>query len=62
VVIVYLRQLVDLDKLGLVDAQSRHDANVIVAEGDGVDVSVADPPQRREDSTLTSEAEVWFGK
>jgi len=30
VVILYARQLLDLDRLGVVDAQGRHDANVIV--------------------------------
>ena len=61
VVILYVRQLVDLDRLGLVDAQGRHDANVIiripddasvfpanvlVADIDGVDVPLADPTQQ----------------
>ena len=58
VVIIYVRQLLDLDRLGLVDAQGRHDANVIVrnpddasvfpthplvAELDGVEFPLADP-------------------
>ena len=61
VVILYVRQLLDLDRLGLVDAQGRHDANVIVrtpddvsvfptnvlvADIDGVDVPLADPTQQ----------------
>lgn len=61
VVILYVRQLLDLDRLGLVDAQGRHDANVIVrnpddvsvfpthplvADVDGVDVPLADPTQQ----------------
>jgi DNA-binding transcriptional ArsR family regulator len=61
VVILYVRQLLDLDRLGLVEAQGRHDANVIVrapddasvfptnlvvADLDGVDVPLADPTQQ----------------
>jgi DNA-binding transcriptional ArsR family regulator len=61
VVILYVRQLLDLDRIGLVDAQGRHDANVIVrtpddasvfptnllvADIDGVDVPLADPTQQ----------------
>lgn len=61
VVILYVRQLLDVDRLGLVDAQGRHDANVIVrtaddvsvfptnllvASMDGVDVPLADPTQQ----------------
>lgn len=61
VVILYVRQLLDPDRLGLVDAQGRHDANVIVrypddvsvfptdllvAEIGGVDVPLADPTQQ----------------
>jgi hypothetical protein len=61
VVILYVHQLLDLDRLGLVDAQGRHDANVIirtpddasvfptnllVADIDGVDVPLADPTQQ----------------
>jgi DNA-binding transcriptional ArsR family regulator len=61
VVILYARQLLDLDQLGLVDAQGRHDANVIVrnpddvsvfpshplvADMDGVDVPLADLTQQ----------------
>ena len=38
VVILYARQLLDLDRLGLVEAQSRHDANVIVRNPDDVSV------------------------
>lgn len=60
-VILYARQLLDLDQLGLVDAQGRHDANVIVrhpddvsvfpshplvADMDGVDVPLADLTQQ----------------
>jgi len=60
-VILYVRQLLDLDRLGLVDAQGRHDANVIirtpddasvfptnvlVADIDGVDVPLADTTQQ----------------
>jgi hypothetical protein len=60
-VILYTRQLLDLDRLGLVDAQGRHDANVIirtpddasvfpanllVADVDGVEVPLADPTQQ----------------
>lgn len=37
-VIFYARQLLDLDRLGLVDAQGRHDANVIVRSPDDVSV------------------------
>jgi DNA-binding transcriptional ArsR family regulator len=61
VVILYARQLLDPDQLGLVDAQGRHDANVIirtpddasvfptsllVADVDGVEVPLADPAQQ----------------
>jgi DNA-binding transcriptional ArsR family regulator len=61
VVILYLRQVIDLDRLGLVDAQGRHDANVIVRTPDdvsvfptslliadvgGVEVPLADPTQQ----------------
>lgn len=61
VVILYARQLLDLDRLGLVDAQGRHDANVIVRTPDdvsvfptpiliadmgGVEVPLADPTQQ----------------
>jgi hypothetical protein len=61
VVVLYVRQLVDFERLGLVDAQSRHDANVIVRTPDdasvfptnvlvanvgGVDVPLADPTQQ----------------
>lgn len=61
VVILYSRQLLDLDRLGLVDAQGRHDANVIVRSPDdvsvfpmhllvadmgGVEVPLADPTQQ----------------
>lgn len=61
VVILYTRQLLDPDRLGLVDAQGRHDANVIVrspddvsvfsthplvADAGGVDVPLADPTQQ----------------
>lgn len=61
VVILYARQLLDPDQLGLVDAQGRHDANVIirtpddasvfptnllVAEIGGVEVPLADPTQQ----------------
>lgn len=60
-VILYVRQLLDLDRLALVDAQGRHDANVIVrtpddasvfptnllvADIDGIDVPLADPTQQ----------------
>jgi DNA-binding transcriptional ArsR family regulator len=60
-VILYARQLLDLDRLALVDAQGRHDANVIVrssddvsvfptdvlvADMDGVEVHLADPAQQ----------------
>ena len=59
--ILYVRQLLDTDRLGLVDAEGRHDANVIVrtpddvsvfptsvlvADVDGVDVPLADPTQQ----------------
>jgi DNA-binding transcriptional ArsR family regulator len=61
VVILYVRQLLDLDRLRLVDAQGRPDANVIVRAPDdasmfpahllvadmgGVDVPLADPTQQ----------------
>jgi hypothetical protein len=61
VVILYARQLLDPDRLGLVDAQGRHDANVIVRNPDdvsvfprpplvakvgGVEVPLADPTQQ----------------
>lgn len=61
VVILYARQLLDLDRLGLVDAQGRLDANVIVRTPDdvsvfptplliadmgGVEVPLADPTQQ----------------
>jgi DNA-binding transcriptional ArsR family regulator len=61
VVILYARQLLDPDQLGLVDAQGRHDANVIirtpddasvfptnllVADVDGVEIPLADPTQQ----------------
>jgi hypothetical protein len=61
VVILYARQVLDIDRLGLVDAQGRHDANVIVrrpddvsvfpthtlvADVDGVELSLADPSQQ----------------
>jgi hypothetical protein len=61
VVILYVRQLLDLDRLGLVDARGRHDSNVIVrtpddlsvfptdvlvADMNGVDVPLADPTQQ----------------
>lgn len=61
VVILYARQLLDLDRLGVVDAQGRHDANVIVrtpddvsvfpthplvADVDGVEVPLADQAQQ----------------
>jgi len=61
VVILYVRQLLDLDKLGLVEAQGRHDANVIVRHPDdvsvfptqplvadmgGIEVPLADPAQQ----------------
>lgn len=61
VVILYVRQFLNLDRLGLVDAQGRHDANVIVrapadlsvipthplvAEVGGVEVPLADPAQQ----------------
>jgi hypothetical protein len=60
-VILYARQLLDLDQLDLVEAQGRHDANVIVrhpndvsvfpsnplvADMDGVDVPLADLTQQ----------------
>jgi hypothetical protein len=60
-VILYVRQLLDTDRLGLVDAHGRHDANVIVripgdtsvfptkvllATLDGVDVPLAHPTQQ----------------
>ncbi|MGI8633494.1 MAG: hypothetical protein ACR2NA_13250 [Solirubrobacterales bacterium] len=43
VVILYSRQLLDLDQLGLVDAQGRHDANVIVRTPDDVSVFPSHP-------------------
>jgi DNA-binding transcriptional ArsR family regulator len=61
VVILYARQLLDADQLGLVDAQGRHDANVIVRNPDdvsvfpthllvadvgGIEVPLADPTQQ----------------
>ena len=61
IVILYSRQLFDFRQLGMVDAQGRHDANVIVrhpndtsvfpadplvAEIDGVDVPLADLTQQ----------------
>lgn len=61
VVILYMRQPPDLDRLGLVDAHGRHDANVIiripddtsvfpthllVGEIGGVEVPLADPTQQ----------------
>ena len=61
VVILYVRQLLDIDRLGLVEAQGRHDANVIVRTPDdasvfpthplvadmgGVEVPLADPTQQ----------------
>lgn len=61
VVVLYMRQPPDLDRLGLVEAQGRHDANVIVripddtsvfptrlllAEIEGVEVPLADPTQQ----------------
>ncbi|MEX2293421.1 MAG: hypothetical protein WD691_06495 [Acidimicrobiales bacterium] len=61
IVILYSRQLLDLDQLGLVEGQGRHDANVIVrnpddvsvfpshplvADLDGVDVPLADLTQQ----------------
>ena len=61
VVILYTRQLLDPDQLGLVDAQGRHDANVIirnpedvsvfptkllVADVDGVEIPLAGPTQQ----------------
>jgi hypothetical protein len=61
VVILYARQLLDLDRLNLVDAEGRHDANVIVrsphdssvfptdlliAEMGSVEVPLADPTQQ----------------
>lgn len=61
VVIVYARQLLDPDQLGLVDAQGRHDANVIirtpddasvfptnllVADVDEVEIPLAEPTQQ----------------
>jgi DNA-binding transcriptional ArsR family regulator len=61
VVILYVHQLLDLDRLGLVDAHGRHDVNVIirtpddasvfptnplVADVDGVEVPLADPTQQ----------------
>lgn len=61
VVILYARQLLDPDQLGLVDAQGRHDANVVirtpddasvfptnvlVADMSGVEVPLADPTQQ----------------
>jgi hypothetical protein len=61
VVILYARQLLDLDRLGVVDAQGRHDADVIVrtpddvsvfpthplvADVDGVEVPLADQTQQ----------------
>jgi DNA-binding transcriptional ArsR family regulator len=61
VVVLYVPQLLDLDRLGLVDAQGRHDANVIVRTPDdlsvfptnllvadmgGVNVPLADPTQQ----------------
>lgn len=61
VVILYARQLLNLGRLALVDAQGRHDANVIIrtpddasvfptnlliADMDGVDVPLADPTQQ----------------
>jgi hypothetical protein len=61
VVVLYARQLLDPDRLGLVDAQGRHDANVIVrtpddvsvfptphlvADMSGVEVPLADPTQQ----------------
>lgn len=61
VVILYTRQLLDLDQLRLVDAQGRHDANVIVRTPDdasvfpthllvadfgGIDIPLADPAQQ----------------
>lgn len=60
-VILYTRQLPNLDRLGLVDAQGRHDANVIiripddasvfptrliVGEIGDVEVPLADPTQQ----------------
>jgi len=61
VVILYARQLLDLDQLALVDARGRHDANVIVrypddvsvfptrpivADVGGIEVPLADPTQQ----------------
>ncbi len=61
VVILYARQVLDVGQLGLVDAQGRHDANVIVRTPDdasvfpthllvadvgGVEVPLADPTQQ----------------
>lgn len=61
VVILYARQLLDPDQLGLVDAQGRHDANVIIRTPDdasvfptnllvadigGVEIPLADPTQQ----------------
>jgi DNA-binding transcriptional ArsR family regulator len=61
VVILYVRQFLDTNRLGLVDAQGQHDANVIVrtpddasvfptnvlvADVDGVDLPLADPTQQ----------------
>lgn len=61
IVILYTRQLIDANHLGLVDAQGRHDANVIlripnevsmfpthrlVGEIGGVEVPLADPTQQ----------------
>ena len=43
VVIIYVHQLLDLDRLGLVDAQARHDANVIVRAPDDVSVFPTPP-------------------
>ncbi len=43
VVILYSRQLLDLDQMGLVDAQGRHDANVIVRTPDDVSVFPSHP-------------------
>jgi DNA-binding transcriptional ArsR family regulator len=61
VMILYVHQLLDLNRLGLVEAQGRHDANVIirtpddasvfpanllVADVDGLEVPLAEPTQQ----------------
>lgn len=43
VVILYAQQLLDLDRLGLVDAEGQHDANVIIRSPNDVSVFPTDP-------------------